>query len=128
MAGTGSQEARLEGEGGPIVKATSNHPFRGTLILKQVGISDLSKFFSAPALNGSDGSLTGETKINSQGGKLTAQGETNIQNAKMHGMELGYTIVAQYDLTDDLAVIAYLQELRFEAWDHSVANERNREF
>ncbi len=105
MAGTGSQEARLQGEGGPITKGQpASTPFHGTLTLKQVGISDLSKFVSAPALNGSDGSLTGETKINSQGGKLTAQGETNIQNAKMHGMELGYPIVAQYDLTDDLAV------------------------
>jgi len=105
MAGSGSQEARLQGEGGPIVQGQpATTPFRGSLTLKQVGVSDLSKFFSAPALNGSDGSLTGETKINSQGGKLTAQGETNIQNAKMHGMELGYTIVAQYDLTDDLAV------------------------
>ena len=53
-------------------------------------------------MNGSDGSLTGETKINSQNGKLTAQGDTNIQNAKLQGMDLGYPIAAQYDLTDDL--------------------------
>ncbi len=105
MAGSGSQEARLQGEGGPIIQGQpATTPFRGFLTLKQVGVSDLSKFFSAPALNGSDGSLTGETKINSQGGKLTAQGETNIQDVKMHAMELGYPIVAQYDLTDDLAV------------------------
>jgi hypothetical protein len=105
MAGSGSQEARLQGEGGPIMQGQpATTPFRGSLTLKQVGVSDLSKFFSAPALNGSDGSLTGGTKINSQGGKLTAQGETNIQNVRMHGMELGYPIVAQYDVTDDLAV------------------------
>jgi AsmA-like C-terminal region len=37
-------------------------------------------------------------------GKLTAQGETNVQNAKVHGMELGYPISAQYDITDNLPV------------------------
>jgi uncharacterized protein involved in outer membrane biogenesis len=103
-AGSGS-EARLQGEGGPIVQGEpATTPFRGSVTLKQVGISDLSKFFNAPVMNGSDGSLTGETKINSQNGKLTAQGDTNIQNAKVHGMDLGYPIVAQYDLTDDLAL------------------------
>jgi AsmA protein len=104
MAGSGS-EARLQGEGGPIVQgAPATTPFRGSVTLKQVGISDLSKFFNAPAMSGSDGSLTGETKINSQNGKLTAQGDTNIQNAKVHGMDLGYPIAAQYDLTNDLAL------------------------
>src|SRR5207253_9346410 len=77
-------------------------PVRGTLRLKQVGSSDLSKFLKSPALSGTDGILTGETKIKSESGKLTAQGETNVQNAKIHGMELGYPIAAQYDLTDDL--------------------------
>jgi AsmA protein len=104
MAGSGS-EARLQGEGGPIVQGEpATTPFRGSVTLKQVGISDLSKFFNAPAMSGSDGSLTGETKINSQNGKLTAKGDTNIQNAKVHGMDLGYPIAAQYDLTDDLAL------------------------
>ena len=103
MAGQGAQQARLEGEGGPIVEGEpAKTPFRGTLNLKQVGISDLSKFFNSPALTGTDGILTGETKINSESGKLTAQGQTNVQNAKIHGMELGYPIAAQYDLTDDL--------------------------
>ncbi len=103
MVGQGSQEASLQGEGGPIVEGQpATTPFRGTLNLRQVGISDLSKFFNSPALRGTDGILTGETKINSESGKLTARGETNVQNAKVHGMELGYPIAAQYDLTDDL--------------------------
>jgi len=103
MVGQGSQEASLQGEGGPIVEGQpATTPFRGTLNLRQVGISDLSKFFNSSALRGTDGILTGETKINSESGKLTARGETNVQNAKVHGMELGYPIAAQYDLTDDL--------------------------
>jgi len=46
--------------------------------------------------------MTGETKIDSDGGRLTAQGETDIQNAKVRGMELGYPVSAKYDLIDDL--------------------------
>ena len=104
MAGAGSQQARLQGEGGPIINGNpATTPFRGTLSLKQVGIGDLAKFFNSPALKGTDGTLSGETKINNESGRLTAQGETQVQSAKLHGMELGYPITAQYDFTNDQA-------------------------
>ena len=103
MAGIGSKEVRIQGEGGPLVREQpAATPFQGTLNLKQVGITDLSKFLNSPALAGSDGILTGLTKIHNDRGKLTVQGETTVQSAKVRGMELGYPIVAQYDLTDDL--------------------------
>ena len=104
MAGSGSQEARLKGEGGPVVKgAPATTPFHGILSLKQVDIGDLSKFLNSPVVNGTDGTITGETKIANESGKLTAQGESHIENAKVRGMELGFPIVAQYDLTNDLS-------------------------
>jgi len=104
MVGAGSQEATLQGKGGPLVlQDPVKTSFHGNLDLKQVGIADLAKFVNSPALSGTDGILTGQTKINNDSGKLTAQGETNVQNAKVHGMDLGYPISAQYDLTDDLA-------------------------
>jgi AsmA protein len=103
MPGAGSQEARLQGDGGPIAAGQpAATPFRGTLDLKGVSVNDLSKFLDSPALTGTDGTLTGKTKINNEAGKLTAQGEMSVQNAKMRGMELGYPINAQYDLTNDL--------------------------
>ena len=105
ISGAGSQEVRLQGEGGPVVQGQpALTRFHGTLNLKQVGIADLAKFLNSPALAGTDGVLTGQTKIDSETGKLAAKGETNIQSAKVHGMELGYPISAQYDLTDDLAL------------------------
>lgn len=104
MAGTGARDLRLQGQGGPVVKQDlSKTPFHGTLYLNQVGISDFTKFISSPALNGSDGNMTGQTRINNDGGKLTAEGETDFQNLKVQGMELGYPVTAQYDLTDDLS-------------------------
>ena len=104
LAGS-SQEAKLRGEGGPIVSGNpSETPFHGTLSLKQIGLADFAKFMNSPALEGTDGIISGETKITSKSGKLSAQGQTEIQNAKVRGMELGFPITAQYDLTDDLAV------------------------
>jgi AsmA protein len=103
LAGS-SQEAKLTGEGGPIVSGSPvATPFHGTLTLKQVGLADFAKFMSSPALEGTDGIITGETKINSQSGKLTAQGQTDIKNAKVRGMELGFPITAQYNLASDLS-------------------------
>jgi len=105
MAGAGSQEVRIQGEGGPIVRERpATTPFHGTVDLKQVGIADLSKFLNSPAFAGTDGVLTGQTKIDSDQGKLSVHGETNVLNAKIKGMDLGYPIAAQYDLTDDLPV------------------------
>jgi hypothetical protein len=104
MAGKGTQELRLQGQGGPLQQQNpAITPFHGTVSLKQVGIADFAKFLNSPALNGTDGVLGGETRIDSESGKLTAQGETTVQNAKVHGMELGYPISAKYDLTDDLS-------------------------
>ncbi len=104
MAGAGAQEIRLQGEGGPIAgQDLTKTPFHGTLDVKEVQVTDLSKFLNSPVLNGTDGVMSGQTRISTDSGKLTAEGETNIQNGKVQGMELGYPISAQYDLTDDLS-------------------------
>jgi AsmA protein len=103
MAGAGEQAITLQGKGGPINSQDATlTPFHGTLQLKNVGVSDFTKFLNSPATAGTDGVLTGETKIDSEGGKVTANGQTNIQNAKVRGMELGFPVSASYDLTDDM--------------------------
>jgi len=104
ISGSGSQEVRLQGKGGPVVSGRpETTPFHGTLNLKQITINDLSKFLNSPALNGTDGILSGETRIDSESGKVTAKGQTQIQNGKVRGMELGFPVTAEYDLTDDLS-------------------------
>jgi AsmA protein len=103
LPGAGAQEIHLAGEGGPIVQdKPANTPFHGTINLKQVTIAGFQKFVNSPALANTDGVLTGETKISNESGKLTASGQTNAENLKVHGINLGYPISAQYDLTDDL--------------------------
>jgi uncharacterized protein involved in outer membrane biogenesis len=105
LPGSGAQEVRLQGDGGPIVQTNpAMTPFRGTLDLKQVGIAGLAKFLSSPALENTDGILSGQTKINSESGKLAAQGRMDIANARVHGVDLGYPVRADYDVMDDLGV------------------------
>jgi AsmA protein len=103
MPGAGNQEIRLQGKGGPIAQGDpASTPFNGTLDLKGVGIAGLQHFLNNPALVDSDGTLSGQTKIRSESGKLSASGQMNIQNARVHGVDVGYPITADYDLSDDL--------------------------
>jgi hypothetical protein len=61
MVGAGSQDLRLQGKGGPLVQQDLvKTPFHGSLDLKQVGLTDLSKFLNSSALSGTDGVLTGQ--------------------------------------------------------------------
>ena len=104
LPGPGSQEVRLKGKGGPVVQNDpAATPFQGTLNLKQVGISGLSKFLNSPALAGTDGTLSGQTDINSQSDTLSAKGQMKVEKAKLHGTELGYPITADYDVSDNVA-------------------------
>jgi uncharacterized protein involved in outer membrane biogenesis len=103
LPGSGSQEVRLQGQGGPIAQEQPvMTPFRGTLSLKQVGLSGLQKFLDSPALANTDGVLSGETKIDSQNGKLSAAGQMKVENARLHGLDLGYPITTDFNVTDDL--------------------------
>lgn len=104
LPGPGNQEVRLQGDGGPMVQEQpAMTPFHGTLNLKQVGVAGLAKFLNSPALVNTDGTLSGTTKIDSAAGKMAANGQMMIQNAKIHGIDLGYPIAADYDVADDVA-------------------------
>ncbi|PYX87445.1 MAG: hypothetical protein DMG68_11715 [Acidobacteria bacterium] len=104
LPGPGNQEVRLQGQGGPLVQGQpAMTPFHGTLNLKQVGIAGLSKFLNSPALVNTDGTISGTTKIDSASGKMSANGQMTVQNAKVHGIDLGYPIAADYNVADDVA-------------------------
>jgi uncharacterized protein involved in outer membrane biogenesis len=104
LPGAGTQQVRLQGQAGPIVRGQpAATPFHGTLDLQQVGIAGLQKFLDSPAMQNTDGVLSGQTKLGSESGKLTANGQLNVQNARVRGLDLGYPILMDYDLADDLS-------------------------
>jgi AsmA protein len=103
LPGPGSQEVSLKGKGGPLSHANpASTPFKGTLDLKGVEIAGLQKFLQSPALVNTDGVLSGHTQIASENGKLSANGQMNLDKPRLHGIEVGYPINADYDASDDL--------------------------
>jgi len=103
LPGGGNQEVRLQGTGGPMVPGQpAATPFHGTLNLKQVVVAGLATFLDSPALVNTDGILSGQTKISSDSGKMSANGSMNVQNAKIHGLDLGYPVSLDYNVSDDV--------------------------
>jgi AsmA protein len=103
LPGPGNQQLNLQGKGGPFSHANPiATPFKGTLDLKGVGIAGLLQFLQSPALVGTDGELSGHTAIESQDGKLSANGQMLVEKARLHRIDIGYPVNADYDLSDDL--------------------------
>jgi AsmA protein len=103
LPGPGNQQVNLQGKGGPFSHVNPVvTPFKGTLDLKGVGIAGLQQFLQRPALVGTDGVLSGHTTIESQGGKLSADGKMLVEKLRLHGIDMGYPVNADYDLSDDL--------------------------
>jgi AsmA protein len=103
LPGAGSQEVSLKGKGGPLSHANpATTPFKGSLELKGVVISGLQKFLQSPALVNTDGVLSGHTDIANENGRLSATGQMNVDKPRLHGIDVGYPINADYDVNDDL--------------------------
>ncbi|MGC1435656.1 MAG: AsmA family protein [Terriglobales bacterium] len=103
LPGAGSQEVSLKGKGGPLSHANpATTPFKGTLDLKGVEIAELQKFLQSPALVNTDGVLSGHTDIASENGKLSAKGQMDLEKPRLHGIDVGYPINMDYDVSDDL--------------------------
>jgi AsmA protein len=103
LPGGGSQEVSLKGKGGPLSHANpATTPFKGTLDLKGVEIAGLQKFLQSPALVNTDGVLSGHTDIASESGKLSAKGQMDLEKPRLHGIDVGYPINMDYDVSDDL--------------------------
>ena len=103
LPGQGTQQIRLQGKGGPLAQGNPMAtPFHGSLDLKGVGIGDLQKFLQTPALVNTDGVLSGHTNIANENGKVSANGQMTLEKPRVHGLDVGYPISADYDLNDDL--------------------------
>ncbi len=103
LPGAGNQEVSLKGKGGPLSHANpAATPFKGTLDLKGVEIAGLQKFLQSPALVNTDGVLSGHTDIASESGKLSANGQMDLEKPRLHGIDVGYPINLDYDVSDDL--------------------------
>lgn len=103
LPGQGKQEARLSAKVGPIRDDNKlATPIDGTLKLQEVSIAGVQRFLNAPALAGADGMVSGDTTVKNAGGKLAAKGSLRIEQPKVRGVNIGYPITADFDVSDDL--------------------------
>ncbi len=100
IQGEGSQEIRLNGEAGPVsVSSPADTPFRGTLSLTQVGIEGLMKFLDSEVITKARGNLSGQGEILNQPGELKTNGKIQLDGAQVNGLDIGYPIALDYDLS-----------------------------
>jgi len=103
LPGAGNQVARLQGHGGPIDDASMvNTPFDGKLKLDQVSLEGLHKFLNSESLAQANATLTGEASLKNQSGKLRSAGNLKIDDAVVKGHKIGYPVIVDYDVADDL--------------------------
>jgi len=103
LPGSGNQEVGLKGKGGPLAHDNpATTPFKGSLDLKNVQIAGLQKFLQTPALVNTDGVLSGHTDIANENGKMSANGQMTLDKPKLHGIDVGYPINADYNVSEDV--------------------------
>src|SRR5205085_1830887 len=66
------------------------------------GPTESKQQFSLGELAITDGVLSGHTNIANENGKLAAAGQMSVDKPRVHGLDVGYPISADYDINDDL--------------------------
>jgi uncharacterized protein involved in outer membrane biogenesis len=103
VPGEGSQEIRLKGTGGPLPLAgPAATPLNATVSLSNIDIAGLRKFLDSEYVGKATGTLNGETQINSAGGKLAAKGKLNLKDVKVSGVDVGYPVDLDYDMSSEV--------------------------
>jgi uncharacterized protein involved in outer membrane biogenesis len=104
IPGEGSQQIVVKGTGGPLPEGgPAAMPLKATLTLSNIDIAGLRKFLDSEHLSKASGTLAGETQVESQSGKLAAKGMLNLKNVKVGGVDVGYPVDLNYDLSSEVA-------------------------
>jgi uncharacterized protein involved in outer membrane biogenesis len=102
LPGSGKQELRLSGTGGPMQDNVIATNFDGTLKLDGVSLAGLKKFANSQAVADMDFTATGNTDVSNKNGVITAKGNITLQNPRVKNVNIGYPISADYDVVNDM--------------------------
>jgi uncharacterized protein involved in outer membrane biogenesis len=103
LPGAGSQAIHLKGSGGPLPESgPASLPLKATVSLNDVDVAALRQFLDFGGISTAQGSVSGETQIESHSGILSANGKLNIKSAKVDKLDIGYPISFDYVLSSDL--------------------------
>ena len=103
LPGNGTQTFSITGAGGPINNADlASTPFKGTAKFNEVSLWSAQKFLNSSALAGTDAVISGTTDLNNAGGSMSASGSLKLEKAVVRGVQVGYPISADFDVSDNL--------------------------
>lgn len=104
LPGKGAQTVKLQARAGPIADGELlRTPIDGAITLNEVSLSAAQKFLNTSALQGAEAVASGEARIKNAEGKLESSGALKLEQPRIRGVEVGYPISADYNITGDLA-------------------------
>ncbi|MFL6438034.1 MAG: AsmA family protein [Terriglobales bacterium] len=104
LPGQGDQYVKFDGTAGPINQQNSmaTH-LDGRLKLNQVSLNGLQKFLNSPQLNQYDAIATADASVRNDNGEMSSDGNLQLNNVRVKGIEIGYPIKADYNISDNLS-------------------------
>lgn len=102
LPGTGTQELRLSGTGGPLKDDVLATDFDGTLKVDGVSLSGIKKFVNSQALSDMEFNATGSTDLKNKAGVVSADGKITLDQMRVNRTNIGYPVVADFNVVDDL--------------------------
>jgi AsmA protein len=102
LPGEGTQRLSLSGRAGPVAQdAIAMTPFDGRLELDDVSIGGVQQFLQLEALEGTDAIISGGADLQNREGLMSGSGSLRLDDARARGVEIGYPIGAEFDLSHD---------------------------
>ena len=103
LPGAGAEKMELSGTIGPLLPNDFEHtPFQGKFKLDEVSLSGLQRFLNTASLAEVDGVASGSAEVRNEKGQLASSGSLTLEQARVRGNDVGYTLAADYSFTDDL--------------------------
>lgn len=103
LPGQGAEKMELSGTIGPLLPNDFEHtPFQGSFKLDEISLSGLQRFLNTTALAEVDGVASGSAEVRNEKGILASSGSLTLEQGRVRGNDVGYTIAADYSFTDDL--------------------------
>ena len=103
LPGQGNQYVKFDGSAGPLNQQNSmaTH-LDGRIKLNQVSLNGLQKFLNSPQLQQYDAIASGDASVHNDNGNMNSDGNIELANVRVKGIEIGYPIKANYNISDDL--------------------------
>ena len=103
LPGQGDQYVKFDGTAGPLNSQNSmaTH-LDGRLKMNQVSLAGVEKFLNSPQLQQYDAIASGDASVRNDNGDMSSVGNIQLNNVRIKGVEIGYPIKADYNISDNL--------------------------